>query len=256
MKLAEEIDPYNEDVGSNLDYVNYEYDSITTNWKDSSEMHFVNFFLKYPIVTNQPIIKSYLDTFVLSTLRYWASMFDTTKKNSNSIKELANFVISKAIQEADTTSTDMALSGNYEFYSVYKILNPFKNIWFIHHAGNEYTGGAHGYYYDVYYTFINNKPIPYIESVISDTATFQKLLVQYLRKQSNIPANMNLSEAGFFVDDDNLPLTNNYFFTKDTFYVCYNPYEIACFANGIQRIGVPMSEAKKLMHKDIAALLQ
>ncbi len=253
-KLIEEIDPNNINVGSNLEYVKYEYDSVI--YKDSSETYDIYFYLKYPLVTNQLFVKNFLDTLII-----WKNIYtsktqnDTTQQKNLTIKEYANSFLNEIIQEAKTINPEEYGKYIYINNSSYKILNPFKNIWIIHCFSYLYLGGAHGIENDSYYTIINNKYIPYIKSIISDTSTFQILLSKYLKKQINLPPNVKLSEI-YFIEDDKLPLTDNYFFTNDTFYVCYNPYEIGCYAYGIQRIGIPMSEAKKLMHKDIAALLQ
>ncbi|MCX7863282.1 MAG: RsiV family protein [Bacteroidales bacterium] len=249
VKQTEDIDLYNENVGNTINYAQYSYDSIYTSWYDVDSIPFLKCFIKFPIVHDNPFFKKYIDSLVDDELISWVSIVDSkTSKNTKRtdiLRKLEQVVKNLA---KDTSSYFIG----YELISNYNIFYPFEKFAIIHLSGYQYTGGVHGYYYDLYSTFFENKRIKNITSLISDTVALKQMLVSYLKKQSNIPMNKSLSDANFFVEGDNLPLTNNFFFTKDSFFVCYNPYEISSFADGIQRIGIPLMEVKKIMNKNIA----
>ena len=245
---AEEIDlSRNSYVGEYLNYANFPYDSITKDWQSKTDSNrSIHIFLKYPLC-EQMFIKTTIDTLLCSTIQNWFNyFFEKPKSFELPVKNLVDtfYYFSKTF--IDTCNDELYGFLSYEFEAKEYLLNPFPKVWIIKKSEYSYTGGAHGYYYDEYFTFIDNK-IVNIKDFIKDTLKLQGLLVEQLKRQSNAPLNKDLSEVGFFVNDDNFPLTSNFYFTKDTFFVSYNPYEIASFADGIQRIGLPLEKVKHLI---------
>jgi|YNPMSStandDraft_1061717.scaffolds.fasta_scaffold00267_21 hypothetical protein len=245
VNTLERYDLYNEDIGSIINYVSYNYDTILKKWvslPDSSAS--IECEVVYPKINDNYFIKSFLDSILRITLRAW--LVDTIMPEW-SISDILNQTINSFKELIKSEETNYLTIKDFTYSTSFNVIHPFDKIWILKKNHYSYTGGAHGYYYEEYYSFIENNLIKDIRELIKDTIKFKELQIEYLKKQCKIPTNVDLSEAGFFVSDESFFLTNNFFFTPDTFYTCYNPYDIACFADGIQRIAVPMSNVLPLL---------
>ena len=97
-----------------------------------------------------------------------------------------------------------------------------------------YTGGTHGShqfsYVNVDYT---GKTLSW-ETILDSTKKEAMISLndRVLRAIKQIPENRSWSQEGFLVETPQLPLPENFAFTKDGLLVCYNEYEIAPYSMG------------------------
>lgn len=70
------------------------------------------------------------------------------------------------------------------------------------------------------------------------------------RKEKELTEDINLTEAGFWFDDDKFSVNNNFSISKDGLNFFYNNYEITAYAYGPTELFVPYKSIKKLIKPD------
>jgi Deacetylase PdaC/Protein of unknown function (DUF3298) len=123
----------------------------------------------------------------------------------------------------------------------------------IEQAIYSYAGGAHPNT-DVRYLVFDKQTgkIFNMKNVVSDSASFMKIVEQYVRKAHEIPANQSLTDAGFlFGEEQNLPLPVDFAIKEKSLLIMYNAYEIAAYAMGPTALEIPLIELEKVLKLDL-----
>ncbi len=118
---------------------------------------------------------------------------------------------------------------------------------------DSYTGGAHGNYVTRYLNYrTEDGAAVTLSDVFADTVQLKKALLTALRKQKSLNEDTDLGEAGFFLENNEIPLSENFGFTKTGFVFHFDPYIIAPFSMGSIEIDLPrgMVKLKKLSPKE------
>jgi len=110
-----------------------------------------------------------------------------------------------------------------------------------------YTGGAHGNYSTSVYTIrkSDGKVLTVSDLFTKDGMNrLSKLLETAARKQFDVPAGP-LEDNGFFVKQ--MPVSKEFYITKDYVGFIYNPYEIKSFAEGTINLVMPKKEISQYL---------
>jgi len=104
-----------------------------------------------------------------------------------------------------------------------------------------YTGGAHNNYASKYLNFkTQSGDLIALADVFPDTIQLRQALTDALRKT----VNGDLGKAGFSLDGGEVPLTDNFGFTKKGFIFHFDPYMIAPFSMGSIEIEISREVVK------------
>ena len=127
------------------------------------------------------------------------------------------------------------------------------NILTVEEFSYAFTGGAHGNYGTGYYNF-NTKTGQSLglgDILVTNYQERLKGIVEPIFRKAYLEEGMkNYSEAGFYFEEDEFVLTDNFAITKDGLKFLYNPYEIGPYAMGQQEIIIPYNSLKTLIRKD------
>jgi hypothetical protein len=213
----------------------------------------IEIFFKYPIFTtktkdytfwNEKVKKIFLpDSFQDKTIQSYAEYL---------VKDYFNL-----INESFNTNQDidmLSFQQNFEYQTIVSVKNFIDDYLTLELFDYSFTSGAHPNGYSKYFNYINKKEIKF-NDLFSDTIALKKKLIKSLRKQFDLNDKQNLEEQGFFIDKNNLPLNDNYYFENDTMYVVYNPYEIASYADGEITLKVPLSEISSIIKPEFKFLI-
>ncbi len=108
-----------------------------------------------------------------------------------------------------------------------------------------YTGGAHNNYTTRYLNFnMQNGDQVKLTDVFADTVQLKEALSTALRKQNSLSEESDLGEAGFFLENGEIPLSENFGFTKNGFIFHFDPYIIAPFSMGAIEIEIPRNAVR------------
>lgn len=104
-----------------------------------------------------------------------------------------------------------------------------------------YSGGAHSNYVTKFLNFkTKSGDSVVLADVFPDTIQLKQALTDALRKT----VNDDLDKTGFFLDDGEIPLTDNFGFTKKGFIFHFDPYMIAPFSLGPIEIEISKESVK------------
>jgi len=116
-----------------------------------------------------------------------------------------------------------------------------------------YLGGAHP---NTFLTFTNfnlksgeiiNLPNILIDEYLDD---LNNIAEPIFRKEKELTEDINLTEAGFWFDDDKFSVNTNFEISKDGLTFFYNSYEITAYAYGPTELFIPYNSIKKLIKPD------
>jgi len=147
----------------------------------------------------------------------------------NSYKELVN---------------DIGKENVYGYYekSTYDITLNDKNLLSIGFVFENYLGGAHGLYGIGYFVFDSKTGDTLTVKDLFSAGYEQKLKIEMeksLRKEMNIPADMTLNDYGYWFENGEITITNNFYLNDKGIGFFYNPYEIAAYVMGSSDIFIP-----------------
>lgn len=112
-----------------------------------------------------------------------------------------------------------------------------------------FEGGAHGNYGSEYYIYDINSGFQYkLSDFFSDDAknVLTEKIVDYFVKAENLTKPEDLLNVGF-LDLKQIKVTENFYVDKEGIGFVYNPYEIACYANGTETASFKWSEVSSLL---------
>jgi hypothetical protein len=210
----------------------------------------IEIFFKYPIFTSQT--KDY--TFWNEKVK---KIFLPDSFQNKNIQDYADYLVKdyfNFINENEEDKEMLSFEQNYEYEKVVSVKNFLDNFLTFELIDYWYTGGAHPNFYSKYFNYISKKEIKF-NDLFSDTFALKKKLIKSLRKLFELNDKQTLEEQGFFIDKNNLPLNDNYYFENDTMYVVYNPYEIASYVVGEITLKVPLFELSSIIKPEFKFLI-
>ena len=125
----------------------------------------------------------------------------------------------------------------WEDMSAMKLISNKDNVLTVQYAGNGYSGGAHGYYFESYKAFDlkNNKVISQNNIFKNPTdANWNKILQNHFDEP----------EQKEMLLVDKIELNNNFFFDQNKITFVYNQYEITAYAAGVVYITLNFKDIK------------
>ena len=136
-----------------------------------------------------------------------------------------------------------------------RVDNNFKDDNILSCTSSEYSylGGAHS---NTYLRFTNFKLksgeiIDLSDILIAGFLPELNSIVEPIfRNEKNLTEDINLTEAGFWFDDDKFSVNNNFSIGKDGLIFVYNNYEITAYAYGPTELFVPYKYIEKLIKPD------
>jgi hypothetical protein len=114
-----------------------------------------------------------------------------------------------------------------------------------------YTGGAHGFPISEFHNISlkDGSPIT-LDDIFRDMYEYD--LIGYINEQArsdyDLPPGASLVDAGFFKAE--LPLTDNFYLTRDGIGFFYNRYEVAPYAMGSPSVFVPFRKCRRILDID------
>jgi len=194
--------------------------------------------IEYPeiIVENEPqdLINKYLSKQLLNV-----SLYESEYKN---IDEVADSLFSYYIS-MQKEFPDYHIS--WFLHSNIKITGIFKNIISIKKEETSFTGGASIFYNLGFANFdITKGTVLTLEDVVSEEnlSKLQNLGKKAFYKLKNIDENTNLQNAGFWFENKQFELNDNFAITDSGLVFFYNLYEIAPRVEGTTELFLPKKE--------------
>lgn len=128
-----------------------------------------------------------------------------------------------------------------------KLFSTLNDYMTLQYTSSGYTGGAHGYYNELYKVFDvkNNRTIQLTDVLkVRDAKIWGRILMDHFLKND-----LAKGQAQMLLVKE-IPLNNNFYFDKEHLYFLYNQYEIAAYAAGPVLIQIPFSEIKPFLNAD------
>ncbi len=161
-----------------------------------------------------------------------------------------NYLIdySNSVYEADTSYLPFGYNDYYDEYSV-QVLFENTNIVVLKALLSNYSGGAHGMYYYIYYNIqkATGNKIGLHNVLNVDSLFLSNTIEKSARKYFNIKPNEQLSNRMLV---DKIPITENFYITDTGIIFSYHPYEIASFADGQVELLVSFNDLHLLIKED------
>jgi hypothetical protein len=124
------------------------------------------------------------------------------------------------------------------------------NIFSLDYTEYAYTGGAHPNTFVSFLNFnlSNGDEITLDELIPPDKqATLIKIAEKEFRKVKNLNAEDDLGKAGYWFENNEFSLNDNFLITESSLVFYYNNYEITAYAFGPTELTIPYSEIKSLI---------
>ncbi len=144
------------------------------------------------------------------------------------------------------------VSSNWEVYDEISILFQKNGLTGFVSSGYEYTGGVHGLYGSVNYTYDSqSEKLMSLEDIflLNFESILETAINEQLRADMNLAPDAPLSDEGFFVEV--VTPTPNFMLSETGITFHYNVYEIAPYAAGSIDIMVPYSVIENIINNDI-----
>jgi hypothetical protein len=141
----------------------------------------------------------------------------------------------------------------FESSNIVYILHNDKNILSLNYATSSETAATHSIYKKRYINFnLKTGELLQLEDIFQKNYqnTLIALLEQDLRAKFGIKPKQSLAEFGFVLKNNQLPLTNNFFITRDGIGFHYNVYEIAPYAVGETTLFLSYKQLKTILKND------
>lgn len=114
--------------------------------------------------------------------------------------------------------------------------------------GWAYTGGAHGNGHSLFEYFLksNGEKIG-LHYFVSNMDALLEVAIEHFREQQDIEEGASLNEMGFWFDNDEFQLNDNFYFDSGNLNFVFNPYEIAPYAAGTIELSIPLSDLEGIV---------
>lgn len=140
----------------------------------------------------------------------------------------------------------------WEQNSYMKKFSQFSGFMTIQYKSDGYTGGAHGYYNELYRVFdVKTNKMVTLDNILKvrDAKIWGRILMTHFLQND-----LSKGQAQMLLVKE-IPLNNNFYFDEAHLYFLYNQYEIAAYAAGPVLIKVPYSEIKPFLTQDFRTKL-
>ena len=154
--------------------------------------------------------------------------------------------VQRWVKEAEVMAEETE-SMMYSLDMGFELLDFDKYVELRNHAWS-YTGGAHGNGYTNYFCFerLSGNRL-FLNDFFSDMAMLQKIAESMFREEMDIPENDSLNDHGFWFENDQFALNENFCFRNDNLVIVFNPYEVAPYAAGTISLEIPFSELEGIL---------
>lgn len=116
-----------------------------------------------------------------------------------------------------------------------------------------FTGGAHGAQFTFYSTYEteSGKLLKLGDLFMPDQrANFVALAEKQFTNSHDIDTNMTYEDAGYWFENEEFHLNNNFRYTPQGLEILFNPYEIAPYSEGTITLQFSYSEVKNMLKKE------
>lgn len=134
-----------------------------------------------------------------------------------------------------------------------KLHSKMEDFMTIQYTASGYTGGAHGYYNEIYKVFDlkTNKTLQRSDILkVQHSQIWSRILMDNFLKND-----LEKEQASMLLVKE-IPLNNNFYFDKENLYFLYNQYEITAYAAGPVLIKIPLSEIKPFLNDEFKTRLK
>lgn len=145
--------------------------------------------------------------------------------------------------------------GNYHLWDLngeVGIYNERKDFVQVSLSGWLYTGGAHGNG-STTYVLVNktNGSVLELTDFITSVEELNRIAEIEFRKLYDIPSGQSINDAGFWFENDQFSVNENFSFSGSTMDFLYNSYEIAPYAGGQTLLEVPLDKIKHILRQNL-----
>ena len=133
---------------------------------------------------------------------------------------------------------------NWESNSSMKLISNTNDYLTLQYTGDGYTGGAHGYYYELYRVFDlkAGKTVQLTDVVTNiESTVWDNILMDNFVQNDGDKGQVEMLLV------KKIPLNSNFYFDREYLYFLYNEYEITAYAAGTVLIRVPLSDIKPFL---------
>ncbi|KQT18398.1 hypothetical protein ASG31_06655 [Chryseobacterium sp. Leaf404] len=204
---------------------------------EDSARYSKNFSAEYrqKILTFKGLQKQVLDSLYLGELLLKEKpMHDYTSEN---IKMRMTENMKKYLSDnaAEKEYADREYAMTWDQVSDMKVFAQTKDFLTVNYNGYGFSGGAHGYGYDLYKTVdLKKQTILQLSDFIEiSKLNWKPVLLKHADKE--------------MLFDENISANDNFYFDNQSITFVYNQYEIGPYAAGIIEIKVPFSEIKQYL---------
>lgn len=138
-------------------------------------------------------------------------------------------------------------------HSAMKVFSDKNDFLTVQYTADGYTGGAHGYYSEIYKAFdTKNLKTLQLKDILKaqDPQIWSRILMDNFLKND-----LDTEQAQMLLVKD-IPLNNNFYFDDQHLYFLYNQYEIAAYAAGPILIKVPFADIKPFLNDEFKSRLK
>jgi hypothetical protein len=149
--------------------------------------------------------------------------------------------------QIDPKDTTMYFSAIYYYDSNVNVVYNQNQHLTIGYDFSTYNGGAHGMYGSTYENYdLKSNKILTLKDIFKDG--FEKMLdaelAKSVRKSFGLKPKQKLSPTLF---EDTIAHNDNFILTEKSITFCYNPYEIASYAQGMVMLSIPLENLKTVL---------
>lgn len=107
------------------------------------------------------------------------------------------------------------------------------DICVFHFEKENYMGGAHGMNWDRYVNYdLKQDKVIQLTDLVADTVKLRQVITEALFDKENVSSIAALNEEGYFIDDQYVPLTADFYLEGFDIHFVYAPYAIASYSMG------------------------
>lgn len=240
----EEVKIYNVDI-KQVTFKTYE------NIRDTNKIEYDFSICKFN-GKEEAYINDFLGERLSKLLESKTTNYQLTESNIKDIAKNNALILKKSYEDIDD---DFPFSDFYFYVSIDTVYHKGSLVT-IQEKYENFTGGAHGSHNIYNFTFDLNKQSKLKFSDIFDKSELIPIAKDYFLKAEGITKRpVNLEEEGFWFENNQFYLPDNYFIEADTLNFIYNPYEISSYAEGYKYIKIPLDKIKELVKEKYKYIL-
>lgn len=223
---------------------------ISSNGLDTSVLQLdYQYFLK-PATIWQDSINKYIADFMLGNCYF--EIPENLKISCDESKFKAGLDTFYTYAYQDHTENEY-FGGLWALESRSSIDDTYSNFATLYLGVYTFTGGAHGNSFSGNFNFDKTTGNTLkLSDFIIDTTEFNTIAEKCFRKQAEISENENLSDLGFWFEENIFKCNDNFFITDEGFNFTFNTYEIAPYAFGSFEFSVPFTLSNHLLKRDLS----